>query len=120
MITSYFYQKKKKKSLRTFIERKEKMSKGKTIEYSGGLPMAEYLFTNRMFTFEDQVEIYLMRSRTNDIPANWGKVDQCETNCGSTLTNDHILTLNILNEVGERGEMNKMFNGSLEKCTMYC
>ena len=77
--------------------------------------MAEYILPNRMFTFEDQVEIFSIRSRTNAIPANWGKVEQCETNCGTVLTNDHILTCNILNEGGEKGEMNKMLNGSLEE-----
>ena len=36
-------------------EKQENWSKGKAIQYSGGLQMAEYILPNKYFTFEDQI-----------------------------------------------------------------
>ena len=47
--------------------------------------------------------------------SNWERVEPCETNGGSILDNDHIVTCHISNEGGEKGDMNKILNGRLEE-----
>ena len=50
----------------------------------------------------------------NDLPANRGIVEQCPTQCGQILNNDHILCCPVLND-GRKYDMNNILNGSVNE-----
>ena len=80
--------------------------------------MGDYLFPSNELTVSQQREIFSIRSRMNELPNNFGGKELCETKCGETQTNEHILTCDILNDGNEdKIQMEKMWNGSVAEKT---
>ena len=59
--------------------------------------MADYLHPQANMSLEDQREIFSVRCRTNNLGANRGIIEYCETKCGEILNNSHIFQCKILN-----------------------
>ena len=76
--------------------------------------MADYLLSNNQLSVEGQQEIFSIRCQINPLPCNLGEVRLCETGCGNTLTNSHILECLVLNE-GKIYYYDKLENGTLEE-----
>ena len=78
--------------------------------------MADYLLPNRQLKLEDQRDIFKLRSRTNKLHSNWGETVLCETSCGQTLNNEHILKCIILKEGDiEQSQLNLIYNGNIKE-----
>ena len=89
-------------------------SKGQKIKYGKEFIMADYLFPSNLLTVSEQKEIFSIRSRMNELPHNFGESELCETQCGETQTNEHIMICENLNNSNENKiEMEKMWNGSV-------
>ena len=76
--------------------------------------MADYLLTNDILSIDEKKELFSIRCQVNPLPCNLGEVRLCETGCGHTLTNSHILECIILNE-GKTHNYDKLVNGALEE-----
>ena len=99
------------------IEKQKSGSKGREIKYSC-LETADYLLPQARISIKDQREIFSIRSRTNPLGANMGKIEYCETKCGEILTNSHIFQCCVLNMENQNSDMDKVLNGcTSEKIT---
>ena len=64
---------------------------------------------------EDQRHIFKIRSKTNHLPLNCETV-LCEPACGQTLSIEHILSCNILNDQeAEEYTLDLIYSGNVEK-----
>ena len=88
--------------------------KGKYIEYSDHLQMADYLHPNSILNLEDQILMFQIRSETNPLPANRGDPGPCPMNCKSILDNPHILMCAILNKE-DQTEYTHFVNGNMNQ-----
>ena len=91
-------------------EKQRKGSKGRDIQYNS-LEMADYLHPQANMSLEDQREIFSVRCRTNDLGANRGIIEYCETKCGEILNNSHIFQCKILNIQEKTCDIKYVLNG---------
>ena len=96
------------------IEKQKGGSKGADIIYTC-LEMAEYLLPQSNISLEDQREMFSIRCRTNQMGANRGIEEYCETQCGQILNNSHIFECTILNQNNEGFDIKKILNGYLSE-----
>ena len=91
-------------------EKQKKGSKGRDIKYTS-LEMADYLLPQANMSLTDQRELFSVRCHTNDLGANRGIIEYCETECGEILNNSHIFQCCRLNTPEEKWDLEKVLNG---------
>ena len=91
-------------------EKQKKGSKGREIKYTS-LEMADYLLPQAHMSLKDQRELFSVRCHTNDLGANRGIMEYCETECGEILNNSHIFQCRISNTKEEKWDLDKVLNG---------
>ena len=77
--------------------------------------MAEYLLPQSNISLEDQREMFSIRCRMNNLGANRGIEEYCETQCGQILNNSHIFECTIQNQNNESFDIKKILNGYLSE-----
>ena len=103
-------------AVRELTNKQKPGTKGSEIKYEEIIQMADYLLPNKYLELEDQRDIFKIRSKTNRLPSNWGETVLCETACGQTLSNEHILSCNILNDQEtEEFTLELIYNGNVEE-----
>ena len=100
----------KQAAFSNLIEKQKAGSKGRDIKYSF-LEMADYLLPQARISIKDQRELFAIRSRTNPLGANMGKIEYCVTKCGEILNNSHIFQCPLLNKQNRNCGMDKVLNG---------
>ena len=96
------------------IEKQKRGSKGVDIRYAC-LEVADYLLPQSNISLEDQREMFSIRCRTNQMGANRGIEEYCETQCGQILNNSHIFECNILNQNRKVLDIKKILNGYISE-----
>ena len=93
MDTNRFTNLAKEKCIQTaflyLTEKQKKGSKVRDIKYTS-LEMADYLLPHANMLLTDQRELFSVRCQTNDLGANRGIIEYCETECGDILKIIHI------------------------------
>ena len=63
--------------------------KGKYIKYEK-LQISDYLLPESKATSEEKFQIFALRTEMNDLPHNFGILEQCKHGCQEDLSNHHI------------------------------
>ena len=83
---------------------------GRDISYTS-LGMADYLLPQANMSIVDQRELFSIRCRTNNMGANRGIIEYCETGCGEILNNYHIFQCVQLIIGEQKYNIDKVLNG---------
>ena len=82
-------------------------SKGKEIDYGKELKCQNYLLPNRIFTWDDQVDIFAYKSRMNELKYNFRGKDLCI--CGMFLDNENLFNCEALNRGKQKAQIIRIY-----------
>ena len=110
------------KALNYLLNIQKTKRKGKYIEYGSFLKMQDYLLPNKFLSFDEQKELFKIRSSMNKIPYNFSqssKIVFCRKGCLKPESNTHIY--NCQNVISSHTlDYNYIYNGTLiQKVNVY-
>ena len=102
-------------ALKYLIEKRK--SKGKEIKYPE-MAMAEYLLpTNKILSIDQKQNLFSIRNRMIDIPANFSKTNkEAKCVCGKLENMKHIYECDLINNGnGQKQTFEKLFEGNIDE-----